>query len=101
MKIKKGDNVFIVKGKNKGSKGKVLRVFPAEQKIIVEGMNLRKKHIRPKKQGEKGQMIEQPAPLSVSNVKMICPKCSKPSRFGFTIIGDKKYRVCKSCKGEI
>jgi len=101
MKIKKNDTVLIISGKDRGKKGKVLHVFPKDQRLLVEGVNMRKKHVRPKKSGEKGQIVESPSPLTVSNVKLICPKCAKPSRIGSKIIDKKKYRMCKKCGQEI
>ena len=101
MKIKKGDIVLVISGKNKGKKGKILRAFPKERKILIEGVNLMKKHQKPKKTGQKGQIIEKPAPIDVSNVKMICPKCSKAVRLGYKIVNDKKYRICKKCNKQI
>lgn len=97
MKLKKGDNVLIISGKDKGRKGKIVRVLPKEGKVVVEGMNIHKKHQRSKRQGQKGQMIEIPAPLNTSSVKLVCPKCTKPARVGYTITGDNKYRICKKC----
>ena len=101
MKIKKGDTVLIISGKDKGKKGKVIKCFPKERKITVEGVNLMKKHIKPKRSGEKGQIIQMPAPFDVSNAKLICPHCSKPTRIGYKIEGKKKYRVCKKCSQPI
>ena len=101
MKIRKGDQVLIISGKDKGRKGKVIEASPKEGRIVVEGINLRKKHMRPKKAGEKGQIVELPGPLSVSNVKLICPKCKKTTRVGYKLEGEKKYRVCKKCGQEI
>jgi len=101
MKIKKGDTVVIISGKDRARKGKVLEAFPKEARIVVEGINLRKKHVRPKKQGEKGQIVELPAPLNVSDVKILCPKCKKAARVGYKFEGDKKFRICKKCNQEI
>jgi len=101
MKIRKGDNVKILSGKDRGKIGKVMRVFSKEEKAIVEGLNLVKKHTRPKRQGEKGQRITVPAPVDMSNLMLICPKCSKPARVGFKVSGKNKHRVCKKCKSEI
>lgn len=101
MKIKKNDQVLIISGKSRGRKGKVLEVFPKKEKIIVEGVEVRKKHVKPKKSGEKGQIIEAPAPIFVSNVKLICPKCGKATRVGYEIAKKKKYRICKKCGQEI
>ncbi len=101
MKIKKGDNVLIISGKDKGKKGKVLQVFSVKERIVVEGANLRKKNVRAKKANEKGQIVQFPAPFAVSNVKIVCPKCSKASRIGYIIKDNKKFRICKSCNKEI
>ena len=101
MKIKKEDQVIIISGKYRGKKGKVLRVLPQKDKAVVEGANLVKKHVRPKRSGEKGQVIQMPSPLPVSNLKLICPHCEKPTRVGFKIRDKKKYRVCKKCNKEI
>jgi large subunit ribosomal protein L24 len=106
MKIKKNDLVLIISGKYRGKKGKVLRTFPSQRggypkKILVEGVNLVKKHQRPKRTEEKGQIIELPKPIDVSNAKLICPKCGKPTRVGYKITEGKKYRICKKCGEEI
>ena len=101
MKIKKGDTVLIISGKNRGKRGKVLQVFPREGRVVVEGVNLRKKHIRPRRAGEKGQIVEMPAPLHVSNIKIICSKCRKATRIGYKIVDKKKFRICKKCGQEI
>lgn len=101
MKIKKGDSVLIISGKDKNRTAKVLKSFPKDQQVLVEGINLKQKHIKPKRQGEKGQVIKLPVPLDVSNVKFLCPKCSKAVRLGFRVDKDKKYRVCNKCKAEV
>jgi len=101
MKLKKGDSVLIITGKDKGRTGKIMKAIPKELKILVEGINLKKKHVRPKKEGEKGQVVEIPAALDVSNVKMICPKCGKATRVGYSIEKENKKRICKRCKQEI
>ena len=101
MKIKKDDTILIISGKDKGRKGKVIEALPKKGKVIVEGINLRKKHVRPKKSGEKGQIITMPAPFDVSNVKLICSKCGKAVRLRYEIKEKKKYRVCKKCGQEI
>ncbi|MDI6603392.1 MAG: 50S ribosomal protein L24, partial [Patescibacteria group bacterium] len=73
MKIKKGDTVLIISGKDRGKKGKILKVFPKEGKVLVEGVNLMKKHQKSRRAGEKGQIIQLPKPIDVSNAKLICP----------------------------
>ncbi len=101
MKIKKGDQVLVISGKYRIKKGAVLRTLPKKRKIIVEGVNLIKRHQKPKKTGEKGQIIEMPSPLDISNVKLICPKCDKATRVGYKIINGRKSRICKKCGKEI
>lgn len=101
MKIRKGDQVKIKLGKDNGKAGKVSRVFPNENKIIVEGLNLVKKHARPKREGEKGQRIEVPGKINISNVMLVCPKCGKETRIGFKKTDSNKFRICKKCGSEI
>jgi large subunit ribosomal protein L24 len=100
MKIHKNDTVLIISGKDRGRKGKVLEVFPKQSRLVVEGMNIRKKHVRPKKSGEKGQIVQLPAPIYASNVKLICKNCGKAVRVGSKIIKGRKYRICKKCGQE-
>jgi len=97
MKVKKGDTVLIIAGDDRGRKGKVIKAMPKEQRIIVEGINIQKKHVKPRREGEKGQIVEKPGPIHVSNVKVICPKCGKPTKIGYQKVGDKKFRKCKIC----
>jgi large subunit ribosomal protein L24 len=101
MKIKKNDIVKMLAGKDSGKTGKVLRVIPDAGKVMVEGLNLLKKHKRPRKEGEKGQRVEIPRMISASNVSLMCPKCGKPTRVGYKNTGQKKTRICKKCKAEI
>lgn len=101
MKIKTGDNVVVTIGKDRGKKGKVLRVLPEEGRLSVEGVNVRKKHRRPTKSGEKGQVIHLPLPFSSSNVKILCAKCNKAVRVGMKVSGKTKVRVCKNCGAEL
>jgi len=101
MKIKKEDTVLIITGKDKGKKGKVLEVLPRKNRIVVDGVNIVRKHRRPKNEGEKGQIVELVKSIDVSNVKLICPKCAKSTRVGYKIIEKKKYKICKKCQQEI
>jgi large subunit ribosomal protein L24 len=105
MKFKKGDLVLIISGKDKGKTGKIMKAIPKELKILVEKINLKKKHVRPKREGEKGQIVEVPAALDISNVKIICPKCGKATRVGYLterLEGhSEKYRICKKCNQKI
>lgn len=101
MNIKKGDTVQIISGKDKGKKGRVIDVSPAEGRLIVENVNLHKKHVRPKKGGEKGQRVEVPGSVSVSSVMLVCKNCGKSSRVGIKIMPDgAKRRICKKCADE-
>lgn len=100
MKIHKGDQVLIISGKDRGKKGKVLEVLKQDSKIVVEGVCIRKKNAKPKKSGEKGQLVHVPAAFSIANAALICPKCSKATRVGYKILDKKKYRICKKCQGE-
>jgi large subunit ribosomal protein L24 len=100
MKIKKGDNVKILKGKDRGKVGKVVRVFRDLNKVLIEGVNLYKKHVRPRKQGEKGEVVQIAKPISAANVALLCPNCKQPTRIGYRIT-DKKFRYCKKCDGLI
>jgi len=101
MKIKKGDTVLITAGKDKGKQGKVSKSLPKENKIIVEGLNIVKKSVRPKRGGEKGQIVAISRPIDASNAKIVCPKCGQPARIGYKITETEKFRVCKKCGGEI
>lgn len=92
---------MIISGKDKGRTAKILKSIPKEGKILVEGMNLKSKHVRPKQQGEQGQVVKVPLPMQASNTKFLCPKCGKASRLGYKIDGDKKFRICKKCKSEV
>lgn len=100
MKIRKGDNIIMIAGKDKGKTGKVIKVLPKENRVIVENINLKKKHQRPKTGGKKGEKIEVPRPVSIASVMLVCKSCGKPARVGCQIISDKKLRICKKCQSE-
>src|SRR3989338_9443037 len=100
MKIRKGDNVQILAGKDAGRRGKILDVLPAAQRVVVEGLNVRKKHSRARRAGEKGQIVEFPASLPVSRVGLVCPHCKKVIRVSQRIsVGGVKERWCRKCGG--
>ena len=97
--IKKNDTVSVITGKEKGKKGRVISVDPARNRILIERINLIKRHMKPSKRYAQGGIIEKEAPLHVSNVMLVCPKCGKPTRIGNAILSDgKKVRICKKCK---
>jgi large subunit ribosomal protein L24 len=95
MKIKKGDKVQVIAGKDRGKQGEVLHVLPTTAQVIVKGANIMKRHVRARRDGEKGQRIEKEAPLHVSNVMLVCPHTSKPTRVGYKIEGNEKIRISK------
>lgn len=101
MKFKKGDNVIVISGKDKGKKGTVVRVLKDENKVVVDGINLTKKHQRPRKSGEKGSIITIAMPINLSNVMAVDPKSGKRSRVGFKMVGDKKVRIARKSGQEL
>ncbi|MBL7151074.1 MAG: 50S ribosomal protein L24 [Candidatus Omnitrophica bacterium] len=99
FKIKKGDTVQIIAGKDRGKKGKVLELLPEGRRALVEGLNLVKKHKRQTRQDQQGGIVSIEAPLSISNLMVFCKQCNRPVRVGFTVLKDgSKSRFCKSCK---
>lgn len=101
MYIKKGDNVKVIAGKDQGKSGKVLRVLPDQGRVAVEGVNVYKKHVRPKKEGEKGEVVDVARPINESNISIVCPSCSKVTRIGRRGEGKNKIRFCKKCDAPI
>ncbi|MCG2694566.1 50S ribosomal protein L24 [Candidatus Parcubacteria bacterium] len=95
MKIKKDDKIIVIAGKDKGKTAKVLKAFPSDNKVLVEGVNIRKKHQKPTKSGQKGQIIEKAYPFDVSNVMLIDPKSGKRTRIGKKLVSGKFVRVAK------
>jgi len=101
MNIKKGDTVTVIAGKDAGKKGKVLKVFPTDNRVVVEGINKAKKHQRPSRSLPQGGILQIESPLNVSNVMLLCNKCNKPTRGAKKVLDNaQKVRVCKKC-GEI
>ena len=101
LKIKKGDKVMVIAGKDRGKSGKILRVFPSRERVLVEGVNIVKRHTRPTQKNPQGGIIEREAPIHISNVMLICPRCNKPARVGKRVTEEGKFRVCKRCGEEI
>ncbi len=101
MRIKKGDNVIMLSGKDRGKKGKVLAVFPENNRATIEGLNLIKKAVKARQQGQKGQIIHKERSVSVASVGMVCRSCNKVTRIGYRVEGENKIRICKKCKSEI
>lgn len=101
MKVRKGDKVQVMKGKDRGKSGKILRVIRGDYTVVIDGLNLRKKTIRPKKQGEKGQVVEVPWPMRLDNVMIVCGSCGKVTRIGAKEEKGEKVRICKKCKATL
>ncbi|MFH0762465.1 MAG: 50S ribosomal protein L24 [Candidatus Omnitrophota bacterium] len=102
MKIKKGDTVLIAAGKDKGKKGKILAILQKERRVLVEGLNLVKKHRRQTRQDQQGGIVSIEAPIQASNLMFFCRHCNHPARVGFTVLKDgSKSRFCKHCKENI
>ncbi len=97
LKIKKGDKVLVLSGKDKGKKGKILKVFPKSSKVVVEGVNIIKKHQR-QTQNFKGGIVDRPNAMTVDKVMLICPRCNSPARVGKKVIDQKRVRFCRKCK---
>ncbi len=98
MKIRKNDSVLAIAGKDRGKKGKVRFAYPKDNKVVVGGINLIKRHTRARATARQAGIIEQEAPISVSNVMLICSRCNNPTRVGFRFLEDgKKVRICRSC----
>jgi large subunit ribosomal protein L24 len=101
LKLKKGDTVKVLSGNDKGKTGEVLEIIPKTEKVIVKGVNIKKKHVKPRRQGEEGGIIPREFPIHASKLAVVCPKCGKATRIGFEVDGDNKVRVCKKCGAKI
>jgi large subunit ribosomal protein L24 len=101
--IRKNDNVLVVTGKNRGTRGRVLKVDPEKNRLIVEGVNLIKRHTKPNPQKNiKGGVVEREASIHASNVQLVCPECGKQTRVGRKVLGDgRKVRICRKCEGVV
>lgn len=101
MKLRKGDTVKILTGKDRGKTGKILKIMPAANKISVEGLNLYKKHVRPKRQGEKGEVVQVARPLDASNAAFLCQHCHQATRLGSRQLEKAKIRYCRKCQNPV
>ncbi len=101
--IRKNDNVLVITGKNRGTRGRVLRVDPVKNRLVVEGVNMIKRHTKPNPQKNiKGGVVEREASLHASNVQLVCPECGKQTRVGRKVLGDgRKVRICRKCEGVV
>lgn len=101
MKFKKGDEVKIIRGKDKGKTGKIEKVYPKKNTVLIPGVNLYKRHLKARSQREPSEIITKAKPLPVANVALICAKCHLTTRVGFVIKDDKKIKICKKCQQAI
>ena len=101
MKLKKGDNVIVLSGNDKGKTGEVLEIIPKTQKVIVKGVNVRKKHVKPRKAGEEGGIVASEYPVHSSKLNVLCPKCGKATRIGYKVENGEKVRICKKCGAKL
>ncbi len=99
--LKQGDTVEVISGRDKGKRGKVTQVFPEDQLLVADGINIRFKHLRARRQGEQGQRVQFAAPIKLSKVQVVCPHCSKRTRVGKSTQDASKVRMCKKCKQAI
>jgi large subunit ribosomal protein L24 len=101
--IRKNDNVVIITGKDRGKRGRVLKVVPDTNRLVVEGVNVIKRHTKPNPQRNiKGGLVERESALHASNVQVVCPECGKPTRIGRKILSDgRKVRICRKCEGVV
>ena len=101
MNVKKGDTVIVLSGKDKGKQGKVLGTVPGSLKVVGKGINMVTCHVKPRKQGETGGIVQREAAMYASKVQVVCPKCNKGTRIAHKIENGKKTRVCKHCGAEL
>ena len=101
MTVKKGDNVVVIAGKDKGKTGRVTEVSPKDGKVLVDGVNIVTKHQKARKQGDKSQIVKKNAPIEASNVMVVCPVCGKATRVAHREIDGKKVRACKKCSASL
>lgn len=101
MKLQKGDQVTVVRGKDNGNTGTVAKVFSKESKVLVEGVNQYKRHVKSRTPNQKSEIITLTKPLPIANVQLVCPKCKKMTRVGYKMLKDDKVRVCKKCNAEL
>jgi large subunit ribosomal protein L24 len=102
MKIRKGDKVVVLSGKDRGREGNVVFAYPDKGRVIVDGANVAKKHQKPTKSTQQGGIIDKEMPIDVSNVAVVCPSCNKPTRIGYRFEPDgDKVRICRKCEGDL
>lgn len=101
MQIKKGDNIMVITGKDRGKQGLVEKVLTKKNKLIIIGINIAKHHLKPSRKNPHGGIINMPAPIDVSNVLIVCPHCGKPVRLAYKVTEKTKERICRRCQGNL
>ena|SRR3989338_6780643 len=101
MKIKKGDKIIVISGKDKGKKGTVEKVYQKQNKVLIPKINIYKRHVKKNQQMPKGGVIELPRLLAVNKIALICPHCAKLTRIGYKLTGSKKVRICRKCQSPL
>jgi len=101
MKLLKGDNAVMLSGKDRGKKAKILTVISESGRVVLEGLNMMKRHTKSRKQGQHGQIINKERAVSAASVALICKSCGKATRVGYRVDGDAKFRICKKCKSNV
>jgi len=101
VKLKKGDNVFVIAGKSKGKTGEITAVIKKDDKVVVTGVNIAKHHLKPSRKAPHGGIMDIPAPIQASNLMVVCPHCGKIVRIAHKITKDAKERICSKCKGSL
>lgn len=101
MKLRSGDTVEILSGRDQGKRGKITQIFAAEEQVVVEGINIRFKHLRARRRGEVGQRVQFAAPLAYAKVQLVCPHCSKRTPVAAKFIDQRRVRTCKKCQQAI
>lgn len=101
MKLKKGDQIKVMAGKDRGKTGSVEKVFASLNRVVIPGINIYKRHTKPRSEGQKGGIMDFVRPIQISSVALICPKCKQPTRVGYKITTKKKVRICRKCDQEI
>jgi len=101
MKFKKGDMVLVKTGKDKGRKGKIEKILVKENRVLVPGINMFKRHVKKRDDKNPGGIIDFSRPLSLGNISLVCPKCSQPTRIGYLVVKNEKVRICRKCEQEL
>jgi len=101
MKLRKGDNVVMLSGKDRGKQGKIIMLSPDANKVVLEGLNMIKRHTKSRQQGKAGQIVSKERAVSIASVAMVCKNCGKVTRVGYRVDGKSKIRICKKCQTEV